>query len=151
MVQAKGTEMSESLNNSSGFNLSEVLKNQYEYLKRSYTANENGEQAMLNRELENAQKAIEGEGFLGLTLKQKIEEMMPSELMREEFLKVTIDTLSAAVQPFMDYLEKNELAFDPDKYQETLNPYAKQLFYAHRALEAESQKNASGQKFSASF
>jgi len=145
--------MAESYSNNaaSQFNLNEVLKNQYEYLKKNYTAAENGQEAMLNRELENAKKAVEGEGFLGLTLKQKINDMMPSELLQEEFKKVAIDTLTAAIQPFLDYLEKNEVAFNPVMFQEQINADAKQLFYAQLALKKESEQNQSGQRFVATY
>lgn len=133
------------------YNLDKVLANQYNYVNEKYTAESNAQAAMLNAELERAKKAVEGEGFGFLLIKDKLDRMMPSELMREEFLKVTIDTLTSAIQPFLNYLETNEVAFNPEMFQEAINSNAKQLFYAQLALKKESEQSQSGQKFSATY
>ena len=143
------------LNNNAGsqyqFNLNEVLQHQNEYLERNYTPGENGQRAMLNAELEKAKQAVEqGEGW-GILIRNKLDRMMPSELMREEFLKVTIDTLTAAVQPFLKYLEEKEVAYTPDLFQTQIREGAKQLVYTRNQLAKYAAESPEGQRFFASF
>ena len=53
------------------FNLNRVLQEQNTYVQRQYNAGENGRAAMEQRELQNAQRAVEAQkGFLSLTLQQ---------------------------------------------------------------------------------
>ena len=59
------------------FNLQQVLREQNSYVQKHYTAGENGQAAMEARELQNAEKAVQAQsGFLGLTLQQKIQDML---------------------------------------------------------------------------
>ena len=134
------------------FNLNEVLKNQNSYVQRQYTAGENGEAAMAQRELENAQKAVESQqGFLSLTLQEKIQEIMIPEKVLQEFSDVAIKTLMGAVQPFMTWLEQNEIYYTENMFENAIQADAKQLFYTKWALTQESSSGEVGQQFYASY
>ena len=54
------------------FNLNNFLREQATYNLRQYTAVENGKAAMEAREIEMAQKAVQPEGLLSLTLGAKL-------------------------------------------------------------------------------
>ena len=54
------------------FNLNNFLSEQATYNLRQYTAVENGKAAMEAREIEMAQKAVQPEGLLSLTLGAKL-------------------------------------------------------------------------------
>jgi len=134
------------------FNLNEVLKNQNSYLQRQYTAGENGQAAMAQRELENAQRAIEAEqGFLTLTLQQKIQELMVPDRVMQEFSDVAMKTLTGAIQPFLDWLEKNEVYYTENLFNTAIQADAKQLFYTKYALSKEAEQSAVGTQFYASY
>ena len=134
------------------FNLNRVLQEQSSYLQRQYTAGENGEAAMAQRELEQAKKAVESQqGFLSLTLQEKIQEIMVPERVMQEFSDVTIKTLTGAVQPFLDWLEKNEVYYTENLFNTAIQADAKQLFYTKWALSKEASESEVGTQFYASY
>ena len=134
------------------FNLNRVLQEQSSYLQRNYTAGENGRAAMEQRELQNAQKAIEAQqGFLSLTLKEKIQDIMIPERVLQEFSDVALKTLMGAIQPFMDWLEENEVYYSENLFQTAIQADAKQLFYTKWALSKEAEEGKLGQQFFADF
>ena len=131
------------------FNLNRVLQEQNTYVQRQYTAGENGRAAMEQRELQNAQKAIEQQkGFLSLTLQEKIQEIMIPERVVQEFGEVAFKTLIGSVQPFLDWLEENESYYTEDLFQAAISADAKQLFYTKMALSKEAASDGiAGQQF----
>ena len=134
------------------FNLNTVLKEQNTYSQRKYTAGENGKAAMAERELENVQKALDAQkGFLGLTLQEKIQEIMIPERVIQEFSDVAIKQLTGAVQPFLDWLEENEVYYTENMFNSAIQSDAKQLFYTKWALSNEAAEGNLGQKFVADF
>ena len=134
------------------FNLNRVLQEQNSYLQRQYTAGENGRAAMEQRELQNAQRAVQAQqGFLNLTLQEKIQEIMVPERVLQEFSEVAIKTLTGAIQPFMDWLEENEVYYTDNLFREAIQADAKQLYYTKVALSNESEEGMLGQQFYACY
>jgi len=135
------------------FNLQQVLREQNSYVQRQYTAGENGQAAMEARELQNAQDAVQAQsGFLGLTLQQKIQEIMVPERVLEEFQSVAVQTLMGTVQPFLDWLEENEVYYTDNLFTSAIQADAKQLYYTKYALSQEAAgDDKAGQNFYASF
>ena len=134
------------------FNLQRVLAEQKQYLQRQYTAGENGEANMAMREIENAKKAVESEkGFLNLTLHQKIQDIMIPERVVKELSDVAVKTLTGTVQPFLDWLEQNEVYYTENLFNTAIQADAKQLFYTKHALSKESEEGKVGQQFYASY
>ena len=134
------------------FNLNRVLQEQNTYVQRQYTAGENGKAAMAQREIENAKKAIESQrGFLNLTLQQKIQEIIIPERVLQEFSDVAVKTLTGAVQPFLDWLEENEVYYTDNLFNSAIQADAKQLFYTKWALSKEAEEGQLGQQFFADF
>ena len=135
------------------FNLQQVLREQNSYVQRQYTAGENGQAAMEARELQNAEQAVQAEsGFLGLTLKQKIQDIMVPERVLEEFQSVAVQTLMGSIQPFLDWLEENEVYYTENMFTNAIQADAKQLYYTKYALSQEAAgEGQAGQNFYASF
>ena len=131
------------------FNLKRVLQEQNSYVQRQYTAEENGKAAMEQRELQNAQRAIDQEkGFLSLTLQEKIQEIMIPDRVLQEFSDVAVKTLMSSIEPFLDWLEKNEVAYTDNLFEAAIQADAKQLFYTKYALSQEASKEGvAGQQF----
>ena len=130
------------------FNLQNVLREQHSYVQRQYTAGENGRAAMEQRELENAQKAIESQkGFLSLTLEEKIKDIMIPERVLQEFQEVAVNTLMGTINPFLQWLEENEVYYTDNLFTTAIQADAKQLFYTKFALSKEASEGATGQKF----
>ncbi len=134
------------------FNLNRVLQEQNSYVQRQYTAAENGLAAMEQRELQNAQRAIEAEqGFLNLTLNQKIQDLMIPERVLQEFTDVAVNTLMSAVEPFLKWLEENEVYYNENLFTTAIQADAKQLYYTKSALAKEAEGDKLGQNFYADF
>ena len=134
------------------FNLQQVLKEQNSYVQRKYNSDELGKAAMEQRELQNAQSAIESQkGFLSLTLQENIQEIMVSERVLQEFSDVAIKTLTSAVEPFRKWLEENEVYYTENMFTTAIQSDAKQLFYTKYALSNEAASGTTGTQFSASF
>lgn len=135
------------------FNLNRVLQEQNSYVQRKYTAGENGAAAMEERELQNAQRAIESQkGFLSLTLQEKIQEIMIPDRVIQEFSDVAVKTLMGSIQPFLDWLEENEVYYTENMFQTAIQTDAKQLYYTKFALQKEAAgEDKAGQHFYAAF
>ena len=130
------------------FNLQNVLSAQNDYVNRKYTSGENGKAAMEQRELQNAQKAIEAQGsFLSLTLSEKIKDIMIPERVMQEFQDVAVNTLMGAIDPFLQWLEENEIYYTENMFTNAIQADAKQMFYTNMALAKEASSNEAGQKF----
>ncbi len=134
------------------FNLNQALENQHAYAQRKFTGGENGLAAMEQRELQKAQQAIEAQqGFLSLTLKEKIQELVVSDRVLQEFSDVAVKTLTGAVQPFLDWLKEYEVYYTENLFTEAIQSDAKQLTYTAYALSDEASKEQLGQNFYAAF
>ena len=135
------------------FNLQKVLQEQNTYVQRQYTAGENGIAAMEARELEQAQKAVEAQqGFLGLTLHQKIQDLMIPERVLQEFGDTAVNTLMGAIDPFLQWLEENEVYYTENMFTTAIQADAKQLYYTKYALAKEAAgPDKAGQTFYAAF
>ena len=130
------------------FNLQNVLRAQNDYVNRKYTAGENGKTAMEQRELENAEKAIEAQkGFLSLTLSEKIKDIMVPERVLQEFQDVAVNTLMGAIDPLLQWLEENEIYYTENMFTNAIQADAKQMFYTNVALAKEASNSETGQNF----
>ena len=148
IIQHKGTRiMAES------FNLQKVLQEQNSYVQRQYTAGENGIAAMEARELEQAKQAVEAQqGFLGLTLQQKIQDLMIPERVLQEFGDTAVNTLMGVIDPFLQWLEENEVYYTENMFTTAIQADAKQLYYTKYALAKEAAgPDKAGQTFYAAF
>ena len=134
------------------FNLNTVLQEHNQYAQRKYTPEENAQAAMEQRELENAQRAIDSKkGFLDLTLQEKIQELMVPDRVMQEFSDVAVKTLMGAVQPFLDWLDENEVYYTDNLFKTAIQSDAKQLFYTKHALAQEASNGDVGQQFYATY
>lgn len=135
------------------FNLNRVLQEQNSYVQRKYNAGENGQAAMEKRELERAQQAVQAQqGFLGLTLQQKIQEIMIPERVMKQFADTAVNTLMGTIDPFLQWLEENEVYYTENLFTNAIQADAKQLFYTKYALSQEAAgEEKAGQNFYASF
>lgn len=137
---------------SEAFDLHRVLSQQNQYLKRQYTAEENGRAAREERDILNAQKAIESEkGFLSLTLKEKIQEIMIPEKVLKEFADVAINAVTSTAEPFFTWLKENEIYYTENLFEKEVQSGAKQLYFTKWALTNEAAEGALGQQFVADF
>ena len=137
---------------SEAFDLQRVLSQQNQYLKRQYTAEENGRAAREERDILNAQKAIESEkGFLSLTLKEKIQEIMIPEKVLKEFADVAINAVTSTAEPFFTGLKENEIYYTENLFEKEVQSGAKQLYFTKWALTNEAAEGALGQQFVADF
>ena len=135
------------------FNLQRVLQEQNSYVQQKYTAGENGQAAMEARELQNAENAIKAQGgFLSLTLQEKIQEIMIPERVLQEFSDVAVNTLMGAIDPFLNWLEENEVYYTENMFTQAIQSDAKQLYYTKFALQKEAAgEDKAGQNFYAAF
>lgn len=132
---------------SSYFNLNQFLQEYQTYNNRQYTAAENGQAAMEQREIQKAEEAVRDNGFLSLTLSEKLAELGIGDRVIQQIGDSALNVLKEFVNPITDYFEKYENIFDEEKYNSELQSYAKQMFYAKQALTEDASERASGQKF----
>ena len=76
--------------------------------------------------------------------------MIPDRVM-QEFSEVAIKTLTGAVQPFLDWLEDNEIYYTDNLFNAAIQADAKQLFYTKWALSREASESKVGTQFYASY
>ena len=126
------------------FNLNNFLREQATYNLRQYTAVENGKAAMEAREIEMAQKAVQPEGLLSLTLGAKLG-------IGERVIQQIGDTAAGAVKgiisPLTNWLDKYEAVFDEKVYNNEIQAMGKQMFFARQALTQEASETPVGQRF----
>ncbi len=135
-----------------GFNLNQVINNAGSWASQKYTAQEIAEQAMAQRQIEKAKAAVESEqGFLGLTIQNKIKQMMVPEVVMQEIQDVAVKTFMGSLDPFFQWLEENEIAYSENMFEESIRGDAKKLFYTRLALQKEASKEMVGTNFSASY
>ena len=134
------------------FDLKTVLAEQNTYVQRKYTADENAQAAMEQRELQNAENAVEAqEGFLSLTLQQKIQDLLIPGRVLEEFSDVAVNTLMGAINPFLEWLEENEIYYTENMFEDAIRADAMQMYQTKWALTNEAAQGDVGQNFSYSM
>ena len=132
---------------SSYFNLNQFLQEYQTYGNRQYTAAENGQAAMEQREIKKAEDAVRESGLLTLTLSEKLAELGVGDRVLQQIGDTAMNLLKECVNPITDYFEKYENIFDQSKYNSELQSYAKQMFYAKQALTEDAAQRDSGQTF----
>lgn len=132
---------------SSYFNLNQFLQEYQTYSNRQYTAAENGQAAMEQREIKKAEDAVRESGLLTLTLSEKLAELGVGDRVLQQIGDTAMNLLKECVNPITDYFEKYENIFDQSKYNSELQSYAKQMFYAKQALTEDAAQRDSGQTF----
>ena len=116
------------------FNLNSFLNEYKTYNNRQYTAVENGRRAMEERELERAQEAIQGTGFLGITLSEKLTELGVGKYVFEQIEDTARGLVTGVINPFTNWLKEYEDILDTQSYEQSLNEVGKQYFYTQREL-----------------
>ena len=129
------------------FNLNQFLNEYSTYNNRQYTAAENGKAAMEKREEERAKEATKQEGFLGITLSEKIAELGIGERVVQQLGDTAINAVGNVVAPISDWLEKYEHIYDERIYNEEIQSMGKQMFFAKRELAMAAADDKVGQNF----
>jgi len=130
---------------SSYFNLNQFLQEYQTYNNRQYTAAENGQAAMEQREIQKAEEAVRENGLLSLTLSEKLAELGIGDRVIQQVGDTALNLLKEFVNPINNYFEKYEKVFDQDEYNSELQSYAKQMFYAKQALSEDASLRKAGQ------
>lgn len=129
------------------FNLNTFLQtyknNTYDPTKQHAVA----EERMETKLEEKAAEAVSNEGFLTLTLSEKIAELGIGKRALQQFADTAVGMVTGIVEPLEDYLAKYENIFDQKVYNSEIQSYAKQMFFASQAMRAQAAENTSGQNF----
>ena len=129
------------------FNLNTFLNEQATYNSRQYTAVENGKAAMEAREIAQAQEAVANNGFLGLTLSEKINELGLGKRVVQQLGDTAVGAIENVVSPLTEWLEKYEHVYDQNIFNTEMQSMGKQMFFAKQALSAEASVAPVGQRF----
>lgn len=129
------------------FNMNSFLSEYKSYNNRQYTAAENGQAAMEERDIERAREATQSVGFLGLTLSEKLSELGVGKRVVEQIGDTAKGLITDIVNPLTDWLEKYENIFDERVYNAEMQAMGKQTFFAKQALELEAKSDLIGQIF----
>lgn len=129
------------------FNLNNFLQtyktSTYDPTKQHAAAEEKME-ARLN---EQAEEAVQSNGFLSLTLAEKMSELGIGKRVVQQVADTAVGLVTDIVNPIGDYLEKYENIFDQRVYHTEIQSYAKQMFFASQAMQQEASENTTGQNF----
>lgn len=129
------------------FNLNTFLQtyknNTYDPTKQHAVA----EERMESRLEEKAEEAVNKNGFLTLTLAEKMAELGIGERALKQFADTAVGMVTGIVDPIGDYLEKYENIFDQNVYKAEIQSYAKQMFFASQAMRAQAAESTTGQNF----
>ena len=129
------------------FNLNKFLNEQATYNSRQYTAIENGKAAMEARAVEQAKEAVTNNGFLGLTLSEKINELGVGKRVIQQIGDTAVNAVENIVSPLTDWLEKYEHVYDQNIFNSEIQSMGKQMFFAKQALTQEASVAPVGQRF----
>ena len=129
------------------FNLNTFLNEQATYNSRQYTAVENGKAAMEAREIAQAEEAVANNGFLGLTLSEKINELGIGKRVVQQLGDTAVGAIENVVSPLTEWLEKYEHVYDQNIFNTEMQSMGKQMFFAKQALSAEAAVAPVGQRF----
>ena len=129
------------------FNLNTFLQtykhNTYDPTKQHAIAEERME-AQLQ---EQAKEAVEPKNFLSLTLSEKMAELGLGERTLKQVADTAIGMVTDIVNPIEDYLAKYENIFDQKAYNQEIQSYAKQMFFASQAMKQDALDRTAGQRF----
>ena len=132
---------------SNSFNLKTFLGEYKGYNERSYTGAEVREMAMENRDIANAQAAVNNQvTFLGATLKGKIGEYYGPRV-QQQLVDTAVNAVAGIVAPVNDYLEKY-FDMSPEEMNRIIQTDAFQMWSTKHALEAEAEKTSGVGKIS---
>lgn len=129
------------------FNLNHYLQT---YQKTNYdpTKQHAAAEAKMEEKLQQqAADAVQGNGFLSLTLSEKMAELGLGERVLQQMGETAASLVTDIVTPLGDYLAKYENIFDQKVYNSEIQSYAKQMFFASRAMAQEAAENTTGQNF----
>ena len=129
------------------FNLNHYLQT---YQKTNYdpTKQHAAAEAKMEEKLQQqAAAAVQGNGFLSLTLSEKMAELGIGERVLKQMGDTAASLITDIVTPLGDYLSKYENIFDQRVYNSEIQSYAKQMFFASRAMAQEAAENTTGQNF----
>jgi len=105
------------------------------------------EQKMEDRLIQQAQDAVKDNGFLKLTLSEKIAEFGIGERVLQQFTDTATNMLKEVVNPITDYLEKYANIFDEVEYNKEIQSIAKQTFDTSLRMQAYDESNVLGGNF----
>ena len=129
------------------FNLNTFLQtyknNTYDPTKQHAVA----EERMESRLEEKAEEAVNKNGFLTLTLAEKMAELGIGERVLQQVADTATGLVTDIVDPLNEYLKKYENIFDQRVYHSEIQSYAKQMFFASQAMKQEASEDTKGQNF----
>ena len=129
------------------FNLNTFLQtykhNTYDPTKQHAIAEERMETKLQNE----ARAAVESKNFLSLTLSEKMAELGLGESTLQQIADTAIGMVTDIVNPIEDYLAKYENIFDQKAYNQEIQSYAKQMFFASQAMKQDAVERTAGQRF----
>ena len=129
------------------FNLNNFLQT---YKTQTYdpTKQHAAAEAKMEQKLEQkAEQAVQQNGFLSLTLSEKLAELGIGKRVIQHVAETATGLVTDIVNPLTDYLEKYENIFDQRVYNTEIQSYAKQMFFASQAMRQEAAENTTGQNF----
>lgn len=132
---------------SNSFNLNTFIQEYKTYGDRKYTAYENGEAAMQQRDIERAKEAVGENNFLKLTLSEKLAELGVGERVMQQLGEIAMKPVTDVLDSINDYFEKYEIVFDKAAYDTRFQSDAKQMFFSRQALAEDAASRAAGQNF----
>ena len=129
------------------FNLNNFLQT---YKTQTYdpTKQHAAAEAKMEANLEaKAEEAVSGNGFLSLTLSEKMAELGIGERVMQQVADTATGFVTDIIDPLNDYLKKYENIFDQRVYRTEIQSYAKQMFFASQAMKQEASEDTKGQNF----
>ena len=129
------------------FNLNNFLQTYktqtYDPTKQHAAAEEKMEQRLEQK----AEQAVQQNGFLSLTLSEKLTELGLGKRVLQQVADTATGIVTDIVDPINDYLQKYENIFDQRIYNTEIQSYAKQMFFASQAMKQDAAENTTGQNF----
>ena len=129
------------------FNLNTFLQT---YQQSTYDPTKQHAAAEANMEhnrVEQAEQAVKSNGFLTLTLSEKMAELGIGERVLQQVADTAANIVLDVVNPIGDYLAKYENIFDERVYNTQIQSYAKQMFFASQAMREDAAERPVGQRF----
>ena len=107
----------------------------------------NAQANMEAAELQKAEEAVKSNGFLSLTLSEKLAELGIGERVIQQVADTAVGMFADVINPLTEYLDKYENIFDQNVYHAEIQSYAKQMFFAGQAMKQDAAEKTTGQKF----
>ena len=130
------------------FNMEQFLGEYKTYNNKQYTAAEVGQAAMEARDIERAKSAVESQGFLSLTLSEKLNELGVGKRVLQQIGDTAKGAVEDIISPLADWLEKYEHVYDEKVYNAEMQAMGKQMFFANQALTNEVASGKTGKLLS---